>query len=61
MIYAGCDLGVAAAKVAIIDDKGNFTFDILSYKNSTPQAAVDAMINALAKAGRSPSELQPHR
>jgi len=51
LIYAGCDLGVAAAKVAIIDDNGNFAFDIISYKSPIPQAAVDAMVNALAKAG----------
>jgi predicted CoA-substrate-specific enzyme activase len=51
LIYAGCDLGVAAAKVAIIDDNGNFAFDIVSYKSPTSQAAVDAMGNALAKAG----------
>jgi predicted CoA-substrate-specific enzyme activase len=53
LIYAGCDLGVAAAKVAIIDDNGNFAFDIVSYKSPTPQAAVDAMENALTKAGLS--------
>ena len=53
MIYAGCDLGVAAAKVAIIDDNGNLAFDIISYKSPSPQAAVDAMVNALAKAGLS--------
>jgi predicted CoA-substrate-specific enzyme activase len=53
LIYAGYDLGVAAAKVAIIDDKGNFAFDILSYKSPTPQAAVDAMAKVLAKVGLS--------
>ena len=53
MIYAGCDLGVAAAKVAIIDDNGNFAFDILSYKSPTPQAAVDVMAKVLAKVGLS--------
>lgn len=53
MIYAGCDLGVAAAKVAIIDDHGDLAFDVISYKSPTPQAAVDAMANALAKAGLS--------
>ncbi len=53
LIYAGCDLGVAAAKVAIIDDNGNFAFDIISYKSPTPQAAVDAMAKVLAKAGLS--------
>lgn len=53
MIYAGCDLGVAAAKVAIIDDNGSLAFDIVSYSSPTPQAAVDAMVNALARAGLS--------
>jgi predicted CoA-substrate-specific enzyme activase len=51
LIYAGCDLGVAAAKVAIIDDNGNFAFAIVSYKSPTPQVAVDALENALTKAG----------
>jgi predicted CoA-substrate-specific enzyme activase len=53
LIYAGCDLGVAAAKVAIIDDNGNFAFAIVSYKSPTPQVAVDALENALTKAGLS--------
>jgi predicted CoA-substrate-specific enzyme activase len=53
LIYAGCDLGVAAAKVAILIDNGDLAFDILSYKSPTPQAAVDAIVNALAKVGLS--------
>jgi predicted CoA-substrate-specific enzyme activase len=53
LIYAGCDLGVAAAKVAIIDDNSNIAFDIVSYKSPTPQVAVDALENALTKAGLS--------
>ena len=53
MIYAGCDLGVAAAKVAILIDNGDLAFDILSYKSPTPQAAIDAIVNALAKVGLS--------
>ncbi len=53
MIYAGCDLGVSAAKAAIVTDNGSLAFDIIPYKSPTPQAAVDAMANALAKAGLS--------
>jgi predicted CoA-substrate-specific enzyme activase len=53
LIYAGCDLGVAAAKVALIADNGDLAFDIISYKSPTPQAATDAMVNAFAKAGLS--------
>jgi predicted CoA-substrate-specific enzyme activase len=50
VIYAGCDLGILSAKVAIIENNDILAFEILPYKNLPKQAAVEVMDKALAKA-----------
>ena len=53
MIYAGCDLGIIAAKVVIINNNGILAFEVLPYENHPKQAAEEVMDKALAKAGLS--------
>ncbi len=51
MIYAGCDLGIISAKVAIIKNGDIIAFEILPYENHPKQVAEEVLDNALAKAG----------
>ena len=51
MLYGGCDLGVVAAKAAIIDDNGPLAFEILPYTGYPQEAAAGVMKEALARAG----------
>ncbi len=53
MIYAGCDLGIISAKVAIIQDGDILASEVLSYENHPRQAAEEVMGKALAKTGLS--------
>ncbi|UCC60333.1 MAG: 2-hydroxyglutaryl-CoA dehydratase [Dehalococcoidia bacterium] len=50
MIFAGCDLGILSAKVAVIRGSDILASEILPYKNHPQQAAVEVMDRALAKA-----------
>lgn len=58
VLYAGCDLGVASAKAAIIDDEGLLGFDILPYTGFPQEAAARAMEGALQRAGVARSRLE---
>lgn len=51
MIYAGCDLGIVSAKVAVIGDDNLIASEALSYKNLPKQAAKEALQRALKKSG----------
>jgi len=51
VIYAGCDLGIIAAKVAIIQNGDILAFEVLPYECHPKQAAEEVMDKALAKAG----------
>lgn len=51
MYYAGCDLGVAAAKVAIIDEESLLAAEVLPYTGFPQEAAAAAAEKALARAG----------
>lgn len=51
MVYAGCDLGIASAKAAIISDNDILALEILPYKSFPQRAAVEVMDRALARAG----------
>jgi predicted CoA-substrate-specific enzyme activase len=57
LLYAGCDLGIVTAKVAIIEDGRTLAFETLPYKGFPGQAAVQAMENALARADLSGSPI----
>jgi predicted CoA-substrate-specific enzyme activase len=50
LAYAGCDLGILAAKAVIIEDGDILALEVLPYKNHPQQAAVAVMDRALAKA-----------
>ena len=49
--YAGCDLGIVAAKAVIVEDRDIVACEVLPYKNHPQQAAVEVMDRALARAG----------
>lgn len=51
MIYAGCDLGTAAAKAVITQEGNIISLETLAYKNLPKQAAIEVMEKALNKAG----------
>ena len=53
MPYAGCDLGVVTAKVAIIEDGRILAFETVRYKGLPDQAVTRAMEAAMARAGLS--------
>lgn len=57
MIYAGCDLGTATAKVVIIENDSILSSEIIAYKNLPKQAAVEVMDKALEKAGLEPGQI----
>jgi predicted CoA-substrate-specific enzyme activase len=57
LLYAGCDLGVVTAKVAIIEDGRILAFETLLYKGFPGQAAIQAKEKALAGAGLSQSRI----
>ena len=57
MIYAGCDLGILSAKVAIVENGDILAFEILPYRSLPKQAAVEAMERALDKAGISAKQV----
>lgn len=52
-IYAGCDLGICAAKVVITENGAILAGEIVPYKNFPHEAAAAAMEGALHKAGLS--------
>ena len=56
-IFAGCDLGILSAKVAIIKGSDILAFEILPYKNHPKQAAIEVMDRTLAKAGLSAEQI----
>lgn len=58
MLYAGCDLGVATAKVAIIDQGGLLAFEILPYAGFPQEAAAAVIGRALARLGVPRSRLE---
>ncbi len=51
MIYAGCDLGIVAAKAVVIDEDSFLGFDVLPYKNLPRHAAETVMATTLSSAG----------
>lgn len=51
LLYAGCDLGVATAKVAVVDEEGLLAFEILPYSGFPQEAAAAATERALARVG----------
>ncbi len=57
MIYAGCDLGMISAKVAIIQDGDILASQVLVYESHPKQAAEEVMDRALAKAGLSREQI----
>ncbi len=57
LLYAGCDLGVATAKVVIIDDDGLLAAEVLPYTGFPQEAAAAATENALSRAGVTRSRL----
>ena len=57
MIYAGCDLGMISAKVAIIQDSDILASEVLNYESHPKQAAEEVMDKALAKAGLSREQI----
>jgi len=57
LIYAGCDLGILAAKVAIIEDGEILALEVLPYRNHPREAAVEVMDKALARAGLSAEKI----
>lgn len=57
MIYAGCDLGAAAAKVVIIKDDAILAHKTLPYKNLPKQAAAAVIEKALSEVNLSPEQI----
>ena len=57
MIYAGCDLGILAAKAALIDDGEILALELLPYRNHPREAAVEVLDKALATAGLSAEDI----
>ncbi len=53
MIYAGCDLGISAAKVVITENRTILASEIVPYKSFPQKAAKAAMEGALRRAGLS--------
>ncbi len=51
MAYAGCDLGIATAKIVIVENKQVVAAEVLPYTSLPKQAAIDVMQIALDKAG----------
>ena len=51
MAYAGCDLGIASAKVVIVENRKIIASEVLPYTNLPRQAANNVMQRALAQAG----------
>ncbi|GAB4344419.1 MAG: acyl-CoA dehydratase activase [Candidatus Abyssubacteria bacterium] len=57
MIYAGCDLGTVAAKLAIIENGTILACEMLAYRNLPKQAAASVLESALSKAGLKQDEI----
>ena len=57
MIYAGCDLGMISAKVAIIQNSDILASEVLPYECHPKQAAEEVMNKALAKVGLSREQI----
>jgi len=57
LIYAGCDLGIASAKVVITENKTILANEIVPYKSFPDKAAKAAMEGALRNAGLSGDEV----
>jgi predicted CoA-substrate-specific enzyme activase len=57
LIYAGCDLGMISAKVAIIQDSDILASEVLLYESHPKQAAEEVMDKALAKVGLSREQI----
>ena len=53
MIYAGCDLGIVAAKAVILQDGRLLAAEVLPYKSHPRAAAVEVMEKAVIGAGLS--------
>ena len=51
MIYAGCDLGIVSAKIAIVRDGDILTAEVVPYDSHPRQAAEEVLDRALVKAG----------
>jgi predicted CoA-substrate-specific enzyme activase len=51
LAYAGCDLGIATAKVVIVENRKVVAAEVLPYTSLPRQAANDVMQRALGKAG----------
>jgi len=57
LIYAGCDLGMISAKVAIIQDSDILASEVITYESHPRQAAEEVMDKALAKVGLSREQI----
>jgi len=57
LIYAGCDLGTAAAKVVIIKDDSILAHKTLPYKNLPKQAAAAVIEKALSEVNLFPEQI----
>jgi predicted CoA-substrate-specific enzyme activase len=58
-IYAGCDLGIATAKVVITENKNILACEVVPYKSFPHKAAAAAMEGALRRAGVSGNGVIP--
>ena len=59
MIYAGCDLGIVAAKAVILQDGRLLAAEVLPYKSHPRAAAVEVMEKAVIGAGLSAGKVVP--
>jgi predicted CoA-substrate-specific enzyme activase len=57
VIFAGCDLGTAAAKIVLMEDDSIRAHDTLAYKNLPRQAATTLMERVLAAADLSAEQI----
>ncbi len=57
MAYAGCDLGIVTAKVAIVEDGNILALEALPYRSHPKEAAIRVMEIALNSAGISSGQI----
>lgn len=57
MIYAGCDLGIISAKVAIIQGNEILAYEVFPYENHPKEAAEEVLDRALVQAGISREQI----
>jgi len=56
-VYAGCDLGIATAKVVVVENGQIIATEVLPYTNLPKQAAIDVLQRALDTAGISHKQI----